>query len=1096
MSMMRVRLNDPKGVSRCFQQAIFLISALGSLKAMDLNVLSTSEIDSSALNFSATAASFNQNVNGRSYQRSPLTSFRGYQYATYYDGNRNVCVARRKLPAGAWEVLRFTDYVITNHDSHNVVALGICEGDGTIHVAFDHHKDPLNYRVSSPGVATNPDSVNWSTSLFSSITDELGALGTLTDVTYPSFFSAPDGDLMFYYRKGGSGSGDGMIHEYRGDTGQWTSGMGRFISQSGSYSGVVSSNSTRRNPYLNGISYGGDRLHVSWGWRENSGGTQFNHDLNYAYSDDDGRTWRNSGGSQIGTTNGSAISINSNRIVVAPIPENSRLSNQYTHYAYPDGRCHVILTHQQSGSSTVRYHHYWRSAGGSWSSEVLSFSGSRPKLVGDDHGELFLAYESGNLLRIAKGTPNSSQTAWSWATIHSQSGRSEGGEGHIDTSRWESERVLSVYGQESAASNGAATALGVFDYQVSAKAILPVPADGEMEVDSASSLSWTAGLGAVTHQVYLGTNETSVANAKTSSVEYQGTQAAVGLSPASPLEKGKVYYWRIDEVEPGGVVNKGLIWSFTTASDFILSEDTDASVKENLLPVDQSSETTLLGAGGASPWVDRCTIYVFQLPDLGALAAPFRSANFRFHTSATQGSLKDNDLYGLGRRSSPEVLGTDYYGQTGMADPSDAVRLQSGILTSVTPLGLVNTSLSGSAELLNYLNEQYDSGAGIGEYVFLRLNTAEAKTGINRATLTMSEGSVVTTRPRISYTAGGGLPQIVAGWDHWGSNTAPAASVTGAGIVATATASAATGNWNTTDDNSSGRGSSGDGTWGSFDGGGFPASAVSAGAGSNMTAFNGVPDAEMTFTITNNSAADWELEGFHMDVIAFRPNAPRAYQLEVLSGDVSHGIVFTSADDEINQLSGTLSGSHDDHDEVDLDLSILADSILEPGGTVVLQLSFSSGTGSGGGHHLFVDNIAVSGTTAPMTEFQQWRMEHFGVADDAGVAANTFDADGDGEINLIEFVTNQNPLTGTVYTPVISLESNTLEVGFTRSKSVIEDGIVFELEWSDTLLPGSWSKVGVVETLVGEDSETQSIIAELPAGSLGARFVRFVVTVP
>ena len=159
MSMMRVRLNDPKGVSRCFLQAIFLISALGSLKAMDLNVLATSEIDSSALNFSATAASFNQNVNGRSYQRSPLTSFRGYQYATYYDGNRNVCVARRKLPVGAWEVLRFTDYVITNHDSHNVVALGVCEGDGTIHVAFDHHKDPLNYRVSSPGVATNPDSV-------------------------------------------------------------------------------------------------------------------------------------------------------------------------------------------------------------------------------------------------------------------------------------------------------------------------------------------------------------------------------------------------------------------------------------------------------------------------------------------------------------------------------------------------------------------------------------------------------------------------------------------------------------------------------------------------------------------------------------------------------------------------------------------------------------------------------------------------------------------------------------------------------------------------------------------------------------------------
>ena len=54
---------------------------------------------------------------------------------------------------------------------------------------------------------------------------------------------------MFYYRQGGSGAGDGMIHEYQGSSGQWTSGMGKFISRSGSYSGAVSSNSTTRNPY-------------------------------------------------------------------------------------------------------------------------------------------------------------------------------------------------------------------------------------------------------------------------------------------------------------------------------------------------------------------------------------------------------------------------------------------------------------------------------------------------------------------------------------------------------------------------------------------------------------------------------------------------------------------------------------------------------------------------------------------------------------------------------------------------------------------------------------------------------------------------------
>ncbi|MDA7888831.1 hypothetical protein N9A86_05570, partial [Akkermansiaceae bacterium] len=109
-----------------------------------------------------------------------------------------------------------------------------------------------------------------------------------------------------------------------------------------------------------------------------------------------------------------------------------------------------------------------------------------------------------------------------------------------------------------------------------------------------------------------------------------------------------------------------------------------------------------------------------------------------------------------------------------------------------------------------------------------------------------------------SITAG--PPQLIAGWDFWNSNTAPSANVTASGITATATASTASGNWSTTDDGSSGRGSSGDTTWGSFDGNGTPASAVTTGTGANMTATNGVTDAQITFTITNNGATDWNLD--------------------------------------------------------------------------------------------------------------------------------------------------------------------------------------------------------------------------------------------
>lgn len=193
-----------------------------------------------------------------------------------------------------------------------------------------------------------------------------------------------------------------------------------------------------------------------------------------------------------------------------------------------------------------------------------------------------------------------------------------------------------------------------------------------------------------------------------------------------------------------------------TVAGILLSNAADASVKEDLRAVEQTNATTLLGAGGNSPWVDRCTVYVFQLPNLGAIANPFATASFTFNYSSKDGTIKNNDLYGLGRRDSATVLGSDYYGQSSTADPTDATRLQTNILTDGTAFGLISTSGGGADSLLNYLNSQYASGAGVGKYVFLRLNTAAAKTGINRGTLTMSAGGVASptdTRPRILFTA-------------------------------------------------------------------------------------------------------------------------------------------------------------------------------------------------------------------------------------------------------------------------------------------------------------------------------------------------------
>jgi hypothetical protein len=136
----------------------------------------------------------------------------------------------------------------------------------------------------------------------------------------------------------------------------------------------------------------------------------------------------------------------------------------------------------------------------------------------------------------------------------------------------------------------------------------------------------------------------------------------------------------------------------------------------------------------------------------------------------------------------------------------------------------------------------------------------------------------------------------------------------------------------------------------------------------NLTLANGAATGDLTFTITNVGVVDFDLNSFHMDALAFRPNAARTYALNVVSGDMTNGNVFTSAEDAITSLAGGLLTddadvlTHDQHDDIDIDMSGLVDHTLGSGESAVIQIAFSGGIGSGGGHHLFLDNVAFSGT--------------------------------------------------------------------------------------------------------------------------------------
>lgn len=416
-----------------------------------VELIGETTVDELTLTFAeGPATRFSNTVIGRTHQQTPLTTFRGYQYVTYFDNERRVCLGRRKLPSGPWDIIRFDDHRFESNDSHNAAVIGICERDGTIHMAFDHHASQLNYRVSKLGAAHNPEKTDWSTDLFGPVLHTLGSVKPAERVTYPRFFRSPDGNLMLFYRGVTSGNGDGMIEEYDGEKHDWTPGLGRFIARDiGTYS-AGGDTSSARCPYMNSLSYAGGRLHASWVWRDLFERThpRNQHDICYIYSDDRGRTWHNSAGELIGRTRDNPVHLDSPGIVVVPIPCGSDLANSNTHYAYADGSFHIVLRHRAEGTSDGTYHHYWRNVAGVWSGEALSFSGDRPKLVGTQDGSLVLVYTNENELLLAKGTPSPQKSHWVWTPIDLPNRQSNYGDAVLDFERWQEDGTLSIYSQE------------------------------------------------------------------------------------------------------------------------------------------------------------------------------------------------------------------------------------------------------------------------------------------------------------------------------------------------------------------------------------------------------------------------------------------------------------------------------------------------------------------------------------------------------------------------------------------------------------------------------------------------------------------------
>ncbi|MBS1827872.1 MAG: hypothetical protein JST93_21365 [Acidobacteria bacterium] len=126
-----------------------------------------------------------------------------------------------------------------------------------------------------------------------------------------------------------------------------------------------------------------------------------------------------------------------------------------------------------------------------------------------------------------------------------------------------------------------------------------------------------------------------------------------------------------------------------------------------------------VGQSGFNGGFDYSMVFVFQLPVLGP-GQSITAADFNVYVISA-GSNFNTDLYGLSYRIQPTVLASDWY--TGTGDANNTL-LQAGFIPpSFSFSGRTETSDTGDAALLNFINAQYAAGAVGGEYIFLRLST-------------------------------------------------------------------------------------------------------------------------------------------------------------------------------------------------------------------------------------------------------------------------------------------------------------------------------------------------------------------------------------
>lgn len=379
-------------------------------------------------------------INTAVFRKNSLVSFGDTQYIAFYNPQGFVELGKRKLGETTWQ-LKQTPLRANTTDAHNIISIMV-DGDGYLHIAWNHHNNPLHYVKSiAPGSLE--------------LTAEMPMTETKENkVSYPEFYRLANGNLLFFYRDGGSGNGNLVINQYNTSAKKWSTLQNNLIDGEG-----------LRNAYWQACIDNNGTIHISWVWRETPD-VASNHDMCYARSKDGGITWEKSTGEKYKLPITAAYAE-----IACPIPEKSELINQTSMFADAAGNPFIASYWRDAGSTVPQYHlvykqgENWRSQNLNFRTSPFSLSGagtkripvSRPQIIAWSTGDRFAAAiifrdEERNGYVSAAVCKNLEEGKWRLTDLYTKNVGSW--EPTYDTELWKKEKLLHLFVQKTEQADG------------------------------------------------------------------------------------------------------------------------------------------------------------------------------------------------------------------------------------------------------------------------------------------------------------------------------------------------------------------------------------------------------------------------------------------------------------------------------------------------------------------------------------------------------------------------------------------------------------------------------------------------------------------